>query len=152
MREICQYIRRGYIGSIVSDAEGVRYQQLNRSKKLGVIVATGLGRVGFSLLSPQEPEFSYVTERKHVEIPGRPAKDVEKQKQVPILDWEKAKTLARARANGEKPNPAVPKWLKSQLRLVDKRLRKEAVAEAFKAGHITETERNEKLDAIRAER
>jgi hypothetical protein len=87
------------------DPEEFAFVQTERSGRIGVMVATGPGKVGFAIRSPEETR---------------------------TPDWKFAKELAAKRANGEaKPirafndvgekEPYVPYFMKEQLRLFTER-------------------------------
>lgn len=106
MKKIIQYIRHGHsmktelvkIGEdeveIVTShgaviwVDGICYEQACRGPRVGVIVATGKGKIGFSLLSPYETR---------------------------ARNWKLAIDLATKRAEGITKNPCVPDFVKPQL-------------------------------------
>jgi hypothetical protein len=106
MKKIIQYIRKGYSmktqlvevggssvevitghGAVVW-VDGICYEQVCRAPRIGVIVATGKGKIGFSLLSPFETK---------------------------ARNWKLAVELATKRAEGITRNPLVPDFVKPQL-------------------------------------
>jgi hypothetical protein len=121
-RIITERIRNGYVGRVTTivDETGTQFslKQLNRGKSRGVFVAVTLGpgriSIGWSLLSPHEPEFKTEYIKKDVQLPNNKTKTVTKIQHVKNIDWRKATALATRRARGEELNPPLPAWAESQ--------------------------------------
>jgi hypothetical protein len=101
---------------VVRDEFGVPYRREGRAQRIGVIVSTGPGKMGYSLISPRESfEGSHEIEQEvSFEINGKPQK---KTLSKNVKDWNAAKIwqfgtdLATDRADGkersEGPNPSI---------------------------------------------
>jgi hypothetical protein len=101
---------------VVYDEFGVPYRREGRAQRIGVIVSTGPGKMGFSILSPMENlEGSHRVEKEvSFEINGKPHKKTLSKR---IKDWNSAKIwqfgteLAVDRAEeisrSEGPNPKI---------------------------------------------
>lgn len=114
MKRIIQYVRVGHAlktqvaklderevqiitkrGSVIFDENGICYEQITRGPRIGVIVATGKEKIGFSLLSPRETK---------------------------ATNWPLAIELATKRAEGITKNPEhVADFLKPQLEYMRQR-------------------------------
>jgi hypothetical protein len=112
MKKLIAYIRHGYSmktklvkvgeeevevitnhGSVIW-VDGICYEQVCRGPRIGVIVSTGKGKIGFSLLSPFET-------RKR--------------------NWNLAIDLATKRAEGITDNPLIPDFVRPQLAYMNER-------------------------------
>ena len=117
--KIKEFCRVGYKGAEVTDQDGVKFIQVSRSPRRGVIVSTGKGKVGFSLVSPAED----LSEFRNA---GFTLKTVEKTSKGGVKykaqvregekrdPWEYGEEIAIRRAQGAEPNPPIPGWFKPQ--------------------------------------
>lgn len=88
-----QYLRKGYVNEkkefVINGIFKVTVEQITRSPKRGVLVATGPGKVGYVIRARNEKR----------------------------RDWDWAKDLATKRANDPDnyPNPPIQKWMQYQF-------------------------------------
>jgi len=135
--EVYEKLRLGFVGAKeeIFSPDGTRFlvEQTNKGRPLGVVAAVkknGKLELGWSLISPKEPEFKVECVPSQVMISG--ARDPQKNgvKQITVrrkksgLDWDLGRNLALRRARGEEPNPKLPAGLKPSVDHFEARARK----------------------------
>jgi len=105
---------------------GVNYWREGRAKRVGVMVSTGPGKFGFSLISPYEDLDEKEAVIRQIIVKGKP-KEVShlKRKWSSEAIWERGTFIALERAMGDAPNPEiVPKFAQTAITKFQDRMKR----------------------------
>lgn len=124
-----QYIREN-APEFASDEFGNTYRLEGRPKRIGVLIATGKDKMGFSIISPKETFTEVLPKTKEISF-DKNGKKIKKTVRYDESVWTKQSIwdygtrLATDRANGEAENPTiVPIYIRRQIEQFKDRMKR----------------------------
>jgi hypothetical protein len=125
MSYLKQYIREN-VPLYATDDSGNTYRLVGRPRRIGVLVSTGPGKIGYSIISPKENLSETYEESRKISINGKEKTvKVRLRKFTGKYLWSFGTKLAEQRAEGAEQNPTIfEEPIKRQISDFEKRMKR----------------------------